>query len=80
MRTAIILGRKHGAKALEMISGPSIQITEQLKSFKAFLIDKEHESFETVELWTSDGGRMKQRRLLKPTPEVHQPQPQQKKK
>jgi len=69
MRNAIILGRRHGGKALEVVSGPEHPIEKQLDTFKEFLRKPTNDRFEHVELWTSDGGRRKHRKLSKPVPQ-----------
>jgi hypothetical protein len=66
MREAITYGRRHGAKAREVISGPDVPIAKQLDSFKEFQGAVEHKDFEYVELWTSDSGLTKRRKLNKP--------------
>jgi hypothetical protein len=67
MRTAIILGRKHGGKTMELVHGTEKPIHEQLPTFKAeFCRSEIHEEFEYVELWTSDEGMTKRRKLISP--------------
>jgi hypothetical protein len=62
MRTAIILGRKHGGKKLELVSGPDVPIVKQLETFKDHARAGDvNKDFEYLELWTSDGGRTKKR-------------------
>lgn len=64
MRTAIIIGRKHGQKALQVVSGPEVPILEQKELFKGFQRVHAHDDFEYVELWISDAGRVKERKLI----------------
>lgn len=66
MRTAITLGRKHGEKHMQVLSGPEKHLTQQFAEFKDFKRVREHAEFEEVELWTSDGGRIKSRSLSLP--------------
>jgi hypothetical protein len=66
MRTAIIIGRKHGQKSLVLVSGPEVPIVEQKELFKDFQRDSVHDDFEYVELWTSDAGCVKDRKLISP--------------
>jgi hypothetical protein len=67
MRTAITVGRKHGGKKLEIISGPETPIREQLDAFKDEVRSGEsHESLEYIELWISDSGRAKKRKFITP--------------
>jgi len=59
MRTALITARKHGQKALGVISGPDVPIAEQREKFKAFARAPHHPDFEEVQLWESDTGIVK---------------------
>ena len=62
MRTGIILGREHGSKSFEMISGPGDPIAEQNQAIRKLLAcSGVNDDFEEVQFWTSDGGL--QRRL-----------------
>jgi hypothetical protein len=64
MRTAIIIGRKHGQKALEVVSGPEVPIVEQKELFKDFQRIHANDDYEHVELWISDAGKVKDRTLV----------------
>lgn len=59
MRTAIILGRPHGKKNFEIVSGAEVPITKQISEFKKLSVAGTSEKYEAVELWTSDHGRAK---------------------
>jgi hypothetical protein len=67
MRTALILGRRHGGKHFEVVSGPENPVSAQLALFKEFQRTSAHQDLEHVQLWTSDTGITKQRRLSKIT-------------
>lgn len=64
MRTAIIIGRKHGQKTLEVVSGPEVPILEQKELFKDFQRVHAHDDYEYVELWISDAGKVKDKKLV----------------
>lgn len=59
MRTAIILGRPHGKKTIEIVSGAETPITKQLADFKKLSAAGTSEKYEHLELWISDTGRSK---------------------
>lgn len=59
MRTAITLGRPHGKKAFEVVTGPEVHISEQLAQFKKLQIAQSNEKYEAFELWDSGSGRSK---------------------
>lgn len=60
MRTAIILGRPHGKKSVEIISGVEVPAHEQAGRFKKLSAASTNEKYEHIELWYSDSGRTKQ--------------------
>ena len=67
MRTAIILGRRHGGKTMELVHGTEKPIHEQKETFKSeFCRSDIHEELEYVELWLSDEGQTKKRKLITP--------------
>lgn len=66
MRTAIILGRAHGAKVFNIISDPN-GFAEQLGVYKK-LLPEARETFERIELWSSDGGCVRHDKFAKPAP------------
>src|SRR4051812_10996771 len=67
MRTAIILGRRHDGDLMELVSGIEAPIHEQLATFKTEYCRADvHKDFEYVELWTSDEGLTKKRKLISP--------------
>lgn len=56
MRQAILLGRKHGGKVLEVIHGPDVPIAKQLDTYNKFKGTHQagklvNDRFEYVELW-----------------------------
>ena len=59
MRTAIILGRQHGKKAFETVSGLEVPVAKQIEKFKDLAAEKTNEKYEHIELWFSDSGRSK---------------------
>jgi hypothetical protein len=64
MRTLIILARKHGGKKLEMVGGPEVPVHQQSADFKKdFCRSDVNEVYEYAELWSSDAGRLKYRKL-----------------
>jgi hypothetical protein len=77
MRQATIFGRKHGAKARELVSGPDVPIVDQLAKFKEFKRQQSNATFELVELWFSDNTPRLDRKLTKPQPAqaANQPAP-----
>lgn len=61
MRTAILLGRKHGSKKLELISTETDVIKNKL-AFKDHAREGQvHDDYDRVELWISDAGLVKER-------------------
>lgn len=71
MRTALIVGRKHGSKKLEVVELPSTvgaEVHKTIASFKEQTASGESKQWELLELWTSDGGVTKRRKLIKPKP------------
>ena len=69
MRTAITLGRRHGAKELEIIHLPSVSVADQMAKLKAARGSKTHSDFEHVEVWESDAGLTRKQRFSKPESE-----------
>jgi len=65
-REVIILGRKHGAKTMELLSGPEVPAHEQNAKFKDFCRVTVHPEISEVQLWESSGGRVRVRSLLSP--------------
>ncbi len=59
MRTAIILGRPHGKKTFEIVSGAETPIAKQIGDFKKLSATGSNEKYEALELWISDAGRAK---------------------
>lgn len=66
MRTVIILARKHGAKQMELLSGPEVPAHEQKAKYKEFCRLDVHPELATVQLWDSNEGFTKERKLLSP--------------
>ncbi len=76
-RTAITLIRKHGATSFELVAGPEVGIQQQLTAFTAdFCHSPHHADVAEVQLWESDGGVRRHRRLTlppAPSPEASTP-------
>lgn len=65
MITAITIGKKHGSKKFELVSGPEVPLINQQANFKALHRSDTSETFDTVQLWTSSGA-MRERELFSP--------------
>lgn len=66
-RTAITLIRKHGATSFELVAGPEVGIQQQLTAYTAdFCHSPHHADVAEVQLWESDGGVRRHRRLTLP--------------
>ena len=67
MRTAIVLGRRHGAAASELLVKPEDGVQAAKDKFKEFLgFSGVHPDFERVEIWDQDQGCERVLRLHSP--------------
>lgn len=66
MRTALTIAHLHKGKKAILVSDESVPIQTQRDSFKAIVADSTHPEFKRVEIWESDGGRVRYKNFEKP--------------
>jgi hypothetical protein len=68
MRTGILIGRRHGETAFELICGPETPLPKQKDALREGLtLNGVHGELAEVQLWTSDGGLDRRVRFKSPT-------------
>jgi hypothetical protein len=67
MRTSILLMRKHGSEAVELLAGPDVPLNEQEKEFSEALgLGGVHPEIAELQRWDSDSGHQRTIKFEKP--------------
>ena len=66
MRTSLTIGHPHKSKKAVLIADESVPIQTQRDSFKKLVEAVTNSEFRRVEIWESDGGRVKFKTFEKP--------------
>lgn len=67
MIRAITIAYRHDGNPV-ILADPSKALHEQKSEFKKLTVDREHEEFSRIEVWTSSSGVTKSRRFEKSAP------------
>ena len=75
MRVTLTVGIPHGGGPGRLIAAPGPDIAEQKLAFRAIRAARVHPDFERVEIWASDGGRVRTCKLDRPPGEPEKAKP-----